>query len=64
VLKKNKHIAHFSGGIKRLKHNVRTTLQLAYQAVTHTRKTHQVIRTQMVATARYMIRVFVTFSHC
>jgi len=53
------------GGIKTLKHNVRTTLRLAYhglQNLTHTSKTHQVKRTQMVASSRFTIRVFVTFS--
>ena len=41
------------GGIKTLKHNVWTTLRLAYHRcknLTHTSKTRQVKRTQMVAT--------------
>ena len=42
VLKKNKHLAHMCGGIKMLKHNVWTTLRLAYHGCknfTHTNKT-------------------------
>ena len=54
------------GGIKTLKHNMRTTLQLAYHSgcknLTHTSKTRQVKRTQMVVTVRFTIRVFLTFS--
>jgi len=52
-------------GIKTLKHNVRTTLQLAYQGcknLTHTSKIRQVKRNQMVVTVRFTIRVFLTFS--
>ena len=48
------------GGIKTLKHNVRTTLQLAYHGcknLTHTSKTRHVKRTQMVVTVRFTIRV-------
>ena len=48
------------GGIKSLKHNVRTTLQLAYHGcknLTHTSKTPHVKRTQMVVTVRFTIRV-------
>jgi len=48
------------GGIKTLKHNVRTTLQLAYHGcknLTQTSKTPHVKRTQMVVTVRFMIRV-------
>ena len=48
------------GGIKMLKHNVWTTLRLAYHGcknLTHTSKTRQVKRTQMVATGRFTIRV-------
>jgi len=56
------------GGIKMLKHNVRTTLRLANyhccKNVTRTSNTRQVKRTQMVATAKFTIRVFVTFSDC
>jgi len=53
------------GGIKTLKHNVWTTLRLAYHGCknfTHTSKTLHVKRTQMVATLRFMICVFLTFS--
>ena len=53
------------GGIKTLKHNVRTTLQVAFHGcknLTHTSKTGQVKRTQLVATAKFTIRVFLTFS--
>ena len=55
------------GGIKTLKHNVCITLRLAYHGcknVTHTSKIRQVKRTQMVATGRFTICVFVTFSNC
>ena len=51
------------GGIKTLKHNVRTALQLAYHGcknLTRASKTRHVKRTQMVVTAT--IRVFLTFS--
>jgi len=34
------------------------------QNLTHTSKTHQVKRTQMVANARFTIRAFATFSVC
>ena len=50
---------------KDLRHNVRATLRLAYHGcknLAHTSKTRQVKRTQMVATARFTISVFVTFS--
>ena len=50
---------------KTLKHNVRTTLQLAYHGckyLTHTSKTFHVKRTQMVVAVRLTIRVFLTFS--
>ena len=49
-----------SGGIKISKHNVRTTLQLAYHSckdLPHTSKTAHVQRTQMVVTVRFTIRV-------
>ena len=52
------------GGIRTLKHNVRTTLQLAYHGcknLTHTSKTRHVKRTQMVVTVSFTIRVFFTF---
>jgi len=55
------------GGIKTLKHNVWTTLRLAYHGckyLTHTSKTRQVKRTHMAATGRFTIRAFVTFSDC
>ena len=48
------------GGIKTLKHNVRTTLQLSYHGckyLTHTSKTSHEKRTQMVVTVRFTIRV-------
>ena len=51
------------GGIKTLKHNVRTTLQLSYHGckhLTHTSKAPHVKRTQMVATVRFTIRVTFT----
>jgi len=55
------------GGIKMLKRNVWTTLQLAYHGcknLTHTSKTRQVKRTQMVATDRFTVRTFFPFSNC
>ena len=55
------------GGIKTLKHNVWTTLWLAYYGcknLSHTSKTGQVKRTQMVAAGRFTIRVFIAFSDC
>jgi len=54
------HLYIVRGGIKTLKHNVRTTLQLAYHGcknLTHTSKTPHVKRTQMVVTVRFTIRV-------
>ena len=54
------HLYGMSGGIKTLKHSVRTTLQLAYHGsknLTHTSKTAHVQRTQMVVTVRFTIRV-------
>jgi len=67
VQKKNKtlHLYSMCGGMKTLKHNVRVTLQLAYYGcknLTHTSKTCHVKRTQMVATVRFTIRIFLTFS--
>ena len=53
------HLYSLCGGIK-TKHNVRTTLQLAYHScknLTHTSKTPHVKRTQMVVTVRFTIRV-------
>ena len=53
-----------SGGTKTSKHNVRTTLQLAYHGwknLTHTSKTPHVKRTQMVVTVRFTIRMFLTY---
>jgi len=55
------------GGIKTLKHNVWTTLRLAYHGcknLTDTSKIRQIKRTQMVATGRFTILAFVTFSDC
>ena len=62
VLKKTNtlHLYVISGGIKTLKHNVRTTLQLAYHGcknLTHTSKTSHVQCTQIVATVGFTIRV-------
>ena len=54
VLKKNKHPAHMCGGMKTFKHNVRTTLRIAYHVcknLAHANETRQVQRTQMGATA-------------
>ena len=48
------------GGIKTLKHNLKTTLELAYHGgknLTRTSKTHHVKRTQMIVTVRFTIRV-------
>ena len=48
------------GGIKTLKHNVRTMLQLSYHGckyLTHTSKTPHVKCTQMIVTVRFTIRV-------
>ena len=48
------------GGMKTVKHNVMTTLQLAYHGcknITHMSETRQVKRTQMVVTVRFTIRV-------
>jgi len=59
------HLYNICGGIKTLKHKVRTTLQLAYYGcknLTHTSKTRHVQCTQMVVTVRLTIRVFLTFS--
>jgi len=55
VLKKTNtlHLYSMCGGIKTLKHNVRTTLQLAYHSrknLAHTSKTRHVKRNQMVVT--------------
>jgi len=67
VLKKKTNTLHLysmCGGIKTLKHNVRSTLQLAYHGcknLTHTSKTRHVKRTQMVIIAKFMIRVLLTF---
>jgi len=47
------HCTYLCGGIKRLKHNVRSTLRLAYhgcKSLTRTSKTRQVKCTQMVVT--------------
>jgi len=48
------------GGMKTSKHNVRTTLQLAYHGcknLTHTSKTREVNRTYLVVIVRFTIRV-------
>jgi len=55
------HLYSMCGGIKTLKHNARTTLQLAYHRcnnLTHTSKTRHVKRNQMVVTVRFTIRVY------
>jgi len=52
-------------GINNLKHNVRSTLQLAYHGcknLTHASKIRHAKHTKMVVTARFTIRVFLTFS--
>ena len=41
-----------------------TTLLPRLKNLTHTSKTRQVKRIQMVATGRFTIRAFVTFSNC
>ena len=59
------HLYSMCGGIKTLKHNVRSTLQLAYhdfKNLTHTSKVRHVKHTQMVVAVRFTIRVFLTFS--
>ena len=68
-VQKNKHTAPMCcstcGAIKTLKHNVRTTLQLADLVCknrTRTSKTRHVKRTQMVVSVRFTIRVFLYFS--
>ena len=60
--KKSKHPTPVSmrGDITTVKHNVMTTLQLAYHGcknITHMSETRQVKRTQMVVTVRFTIRV-------
>jgi len=57
------------GGMKTSKHNVmKAILRVAYHGcknlTTRTSKTRQVKCTQMVATTKFTIRVFVTFSDC
>ena len=54
------HLYSMRGGIKTLKHNVRTMLQLSYHGckyLTHTSKTPHVKCTQMIVTVRFTIRV-------
>ena len=54
------HLYSMCGGIKTLKHNVRTTLQFIYHGcknLTHTSKTRHVKHIQMVVTVRFTIRV-------
>ena len=60
------HLYRICGGIKSSKHNLRTTLQLAYQDcknLAHTSKTRHVKRTQMAVIVKFTIRVFLTYSH-
>ena len=62
VLKKTNtlHLYSMCGGIKTLKHNMKTTLQLAYHGcknLMRTSKTRHLKRTQMVVTVRFTIRV-------
>jgi len=62
---KTLHLYSMCSGKKTLKHNMQTTLQLAYHGcknLTHTRKTRQVKRTRMVVTVGFTIRTFLTFS--
>ena len=54
------HVYGMSGGMKTLKHNMRTTLQLAdhgFKNLTPTSKTAHIQRIQMVLTVRFTIRV-------
>jgi len=54
------HLYSMRGGIKTLKHNLMTTLQLFHHGckyLTHTSKTPHVKRTQIVVTVRFTIRV-------
>ena len=60
VKKTHLYLYSMRGGIKTLRHNVKTTLQLAYHGcknLTRTSKTAHVERTQMVVTVRFTIRV-------
>jgi len=58
---KYKHAAHTCDGIKMVKHKVRTTSRLTTAVkISRTRAKP----TQMFATARFTIHVFVTFSDC
>ena len=64
---KHNHTARMYGGLKTLKHNVRTTLRFAYHGckrLTYTRKTRRVKLTQMVVTLRCTICGFATFLDC
>ena len=59
------HLYSMCSGIKTLKHNVRTTLPVAYHGckiLIHRSKTRHVKRTQMIVTVRFTIRVYPTFS--
>jgi len=61
------HLYIMCGGIKTLKHNMRTTLRLAYHGcknLSHTSKTRHVKCTQMVVTVTFTIRVFLTLTYC
>jgi len=67
VLKKTNtlHLCSMCSGIKTLKHNVRTTLQVAYHGcknLIHMSNTRLVKRTQMVITVRFTIRVYPTLT--
>jgi len=58
------HFCFFLSVIKKQIHHDETHLQTAVK-ISHIRAKHsQVERTRMVATARFTIRVFVTFSDC
>jgi len=63
VLIKTNHTAHMYGGIKTLKHNLRTALRLAYHGcknLTHTSKTHHVKRTQLIGSRFTCLLLFQT----
>jgi len=63
VFIKTNHTAHMYGGIKTLKHNVGTTLRLAYHGcknLTHTSKTRQLKRTQLVGSRFTCLLLFQT----
>jgi len=63
VFIKSNHTAHMYGGIKTLKHNVGTTLRLAYHGcknLTHTSKTRHVKRNQLVGSRFTCLSLFQT----